>query len=173
MLKKVFPLFLILLLVLGLGYWMQKKESTYSPSLQNIKGKMELEDIEYLDGEGGKLNWKLKAKLATQIGEDIILQNVQFVYLDKQEIKILSPEGKINNKTSVITLYPKVKISRGDMLVFCDKLIFDKEKDRVDFLEGFKLTKGKYLAIDGERAYLNLKDNSFHVLGKVRSLWFP
>ncbi len=59
------------------------------------------------------------------------------------------------------------------MLVFCDKLIFDKEKDRIDFLEGFKLTKGKYLAIDGERAYLNLKDNSFHVLGKVRSLWFP
>ncbi len=94
MLKKVFPLFLILLLVLGLGYWMQKKESTYSPSLKNIKGKMELEDIEYLDGEGGKLNWKLKAKLATQIGEDIILQNVQFVYLDKQETKILSPEGK-------------------------------------------------------------------------------
>lgn len=170
--KKVLPFLLLIFSTFLLIYLTLPKDESFLPNLKDLKSKMELEGIEVIQGKDGKLEWKLKAKEAKQVKEEIVLNKVVFEYADKKKLIVTSPEGKIKEDNSKIILYPKVSIVREDLKVNCDELIYEQSKEKIDFINNFTMFKDNSFKIKGNKASFDIKNNIFIVEGKVRSIWY-
>lgn len=171
--KKVLPFLFLISTAFLLIYLTLPKDESFLPNLKDLKSKMELEGIEVIQGEDGKIEWKLKAKEAKQVKDMIVLKNVVFKYVDDNNLTITSPEGKIKEDNSKIILYPKVSIVREGLNINCDKLIYEQSKEKVYFINNFTMLKNNSFSIKGNNAFFDIKNNIFTVEGKVRSIWYP
>lgn len=172
LIKKIGTIGLIFLLGLILFYFIGKEEVPSSLKISKIRGKMHLQGIELLAGNSGKLKWKLKAKQADYVGKEIILKNIVFEYMLDKHIFVYSDEGKIIDNNSLILLYPRVKIKMSDVILFCDKFIYDKNKKKIFMNDNFEMKKDNYFKVIANKALFDIKSNSFYILKNVKSIWW-
>lgn len=136
MLRRLAVLLLVLALFAVIGFVLVKltERAGLMPDLGGLATDMEIDmaatDVELSHGDQGKLIWRLRAEGARYDQEKslVLVQAPTIAYFPRPgdgELRVSAPQGSVDQRTSLVTLWPNVAAIYKNTSLTADQIVYD------------------------------------------------
>lgn len=136
MLRRLAVLLLVLALFAIIGFVLVKltERAGLMPDLGELATDLEIDmaatGVELSHGDQGKLIWRLRAEAASYDQEKslVLVEAPTIAYFPQMEndaLRVSAPRGSVDQRTSVVTLWPNVAAAYKNTSLAADQIVYD------------------------------------------------